>query len=63
MSRENQPWCLGPVDSFQMVDKKRVLLRPHGEVMLRAHHHEMDTAIVKTIPIESSNETHLCEWL
>ena len=56
MSRENQPWCFGPVDSFQMVDQKSVLLRSLGEVVLRAHHHEMDTAIVETIPVDALNE-------
>jgi len=46
-----------------MVDQKKVLLRSLGEVMLRTHHHKMDTSIVKTIPVEEPNGTHLCEWL
>lgn len=57
VSRENQPWCFGPVDRFKMVDQIDVLYRSLCEVVLRAHHHEMDTAIVKPIPTNQNSKS------
>ena len=55
VSRENQPWCFGPVDSFKMVDQIVVLYRSLRKVVLGTHHHKMDTAIVKSIPTNQSS--------
>ena len=55
MSRENEPWCPCSVYTPKMVVKKGPLPGRIAVVMLSAHHHHMDRAKVKSIPIMVTN--------
>lgn len=46
------------IDILQVLLHPFILRRPLGEVMLCAHHHEVNTAIVKTVPGEQKNPTN-----
>ena len=59
VARENQPWCLRPVDSLQVIDKKGVLFGGVSVVVLCAHHHNVNGAKVKAIP--AMNNSYLGE--
>ena len=56
--REDQPWRLGPVHRLKMADKEGVLLRAVAKVVFCAHHHNMDTTKVKTIPAWPHGHRH-----
>ena len=48
------------IDILQVLLHPFILRRPLGEVMLCAHHHKVNTAIVKTVPGEQ--KTQLITW-
>lgn len=51
VSRENEPRCPCPVYSLKMVVEEGPLPRSIAVVMLSAHHHHMNRAKVKSIPV------------
>ena len=50
MSGEDEPGCDGAIHSPKLSLQELVLRGAHCEVVFRAHHNKVDTAIVKAIP-------------
>ena len=51
----HNPGSQGAIHLLQVLFHPFILRRSLCEVMLCAHHHKVDTAIIKTIPIKTYN--------